>query len=255
MKRQLHILVAAAAVCIAPAAFASPISVEEGSPTLEIYWRNGVTPDAPIRSVGAIDFEVDGEGNFVGASESFTWGQGAEQDTINVTLANGNFDPFLNFAVGVVDAGTPSIFTFVFSSPLAPVPMGMVSWTLDLAGSFSQGSPNDGGSLAMAAPNTLGVLEGILNATSMAGTGGAAVFPAGGSSTYGPYATAGLFDCGVLGGCTTFSTRLSFLGSGGADALSFTGRFEITEVIPVPAAVWLLGSALGLLGWVRRRAA
>ena len=27
------------------------------------------------------------------------------------------------------------------------------------------------------------------------------------------------------------------------------------EVIPVPAAVWLFGSALGLLGWVRRRAA
>lgn len=28
-----------------------------------------------------------------------------------------------------------------------------------------------------------------------------------------------------------------------------------TTTIPVPAAVWLFGSALGLLGWVRRRAA
>jgi len=28
-----------------------------------------------------------------------------------------------------------------------------------------------------------------------------------------------------------------------------------TEVVPVPAAVWLFGSALGLLGWMRRRAA
>jgi hypothetical protein len=27
-----------------------------------------------------------------------------------------------------------------------------------------------------------------------------------------------------------------------------------TAVIPVPAAVWLFGSALGLLGWIRRRA-
>jgi hypothetical protein len=26
-----------------------------------------------------------------------------------------------------------------------------------------------------------------------------------------------------------------------------------TQVVPVPAAVWLFGSALGLLGWIRRR--
>jgi hypothetical protein len=25
--------------------------------------------------------------------------------------------------------------------------------------------------------------------------------------------------------------------------------------VPVPAAVWMMGSALGLLGWMRRRAA
>jgi hypothetical protein len=27
------------------------------------------------------------------------------------------------------------------------------------------------------------------------------------------------------------------------------------HVVPVPAAVWLFGSALGLMGWVRRKAA
>jgi hypothetical protein len=32
------------------------------------------------------------------------------------------------------------------------------------------------------------------------------------------------------------------------------GGFEMTfQVIPVPAAVWLFGSALGLLGWMRRK--
>lgn len=37
-------------------------------------------------------------------------------------------------------------------------------------------------------------------------------------------------------------------GIGGGEAMVFT-------VVPVPAAVWLFGSALGLLGWARRRVA
>lgn len=37
--------------------------------------------------------------------------------------------------------------------------------------------------------------------------------------------------------------------------LAFDNASLSTAVVPVPAAVWFLGSALGLLGWVRRRAA
>jgi hypothetical protein len=34
----------------------------------------------------------------------------------------------------------------------------------------------------------------------------------------------------------------------------YTSTFDATAVVPVPAAVWLFGSALGLMGFVRRRA-
>jgi hypothetical protein len=36
----------------------------------------------------------------------------------------------------------------------------------------------------------------------------------------------------------------------GGEAMKFS-----VNVIPVPAAVWLFGSALGMLGWMRRRTA
>ncbi len=31
-----------------------------------------------------------------------------------------------------------------------------------------------------------------------------------------------------------------------------TGTFLVRSQVPVPAALWLLGSALGMLGWMRR---
>jgi hypothetical protein len=46
---------------------------------------------------------------------------------------------------------------------------------------------------------------------------------------------------------------LGLLGSGGAGFFDDASFDQV--VIPVPAAVWLFGSALGLLGWVRRKAA
>lgn len=60
------------------------------------------------------------------------------------------------------------------------------------------------------------------------------------------------------GGCTQFvvsDSVNSVISCGSTTAgliVSMSGTFT-EQVIPVPAAVWLFGSALGLLGWVRRR--
>ncbi len=73
--------------------------------------------------------------------------------------------------------------------------------------------------------------------------------------------------CGLIGILSLDGVRYRVLGTvNGAGGDSFqlqtqTANNSIykvnftTAVVPVPAAVWLFGSALGLLGWVRRRAA
>lgn len=73
--------------------------------------------------------------------------------------------------------------------------------------------------------------------------------------------------CGLIGILSLDGVRYRLLGTvSGAGGDSFqlqtqTANNSIykvdfsTAVVPVPAAVWLFGSALGLLGWVRRRAA
>lgn len=73
--------------------------------------------------------------------------------------------------------------------------------------------------------------------------------------------------CGLLGILSLDGVRYRILGtvSGlGGDAFELTAQsgnnsiYKVefsTAAVPVPAAVWLFGSALGLLGWMRRRAA
>jgi len=57
----------------------------------------------------------------------------------------------------------------------------------------------------------------------------------------------------LLSGASTTSPGAVFtIGNGIAQGMP--GAFDMTfQVVPVPAAVWLFGSALGILGWVRRR--
>ncbi len=73
--------------------------------------------------------------------------------------------------------------------------------------------------------------------------------------------------CGLIPILTLDGVRYQLDGvvtAGGGDSLLLsiqTGNNSIyevaitTAVVPVPAAVWLFGSALGLLGWMRRRTA
>ena len=66
-----------------------------------------------------------------------------------------------------------------------------------------------------------------------------------------------LMDCQLLGSDLTGGQVSTILASSLIQT-DVGGKFvSITPVlivaIPVPAAVWLFGSALGLLGWIRRQ--
>ena len=56
----------------------------------------------------------------------------------------------------------------------------------------------------------------------------------------------------ILTASTSSSGESAFIDK---DVIAGTTMTVETTPIPVPAAVWLFGSALGLLGWVRRRTA
>lgn len=66
--------------------------------------------------------------------------------------------------------------------------------------------------------------------------------------TIGDYATGYADDMGKY-----FAAHIA--GYDDSQSGNTSGKFAGSTVVPVPAAVWLFGSALGILGWVRRKAA
>lgn len=63
----------------------------------------------------------------------------------------------------------------------------------------------------------------------------------------------GVTDAGFTGPQQGLLLFLSTEEGGGGDAAYLGASTSYFAVVPVPAAAWLFGSALGLLGWARRR--
>lgn len=64
-----------------------------------------------------------------------------------------------------------------------------------------------------------------------------------------------LSDAGGVVVLSKATSSLLTLPSGTPVAYVVSGSLVGVGVVPIPAAVWLFGSALGLLGWLRRKAA
>jgi hypothetical protein len=127
--------------------------------------------------------------------------------------------------------------------------------TIDLATGASTAGSTDCYRTAIAPapcfPAVLGGMPTAFNMSAGAPTPGACDLVAGTCGPDGPPAPLASFDA-ATGILSLFKEgRDAVVNTGGTDLLY---QFQLeTAVVPVPAAVWLFGSALGLLGFVRRR--
>ena len=80
--------------------------------------------------------------------------------------------------------------------------------------------------------------------------------------THGEAFEASSYDYGMLPTSSYSESSYNIHGNGHRDDFSFSSEFidgdyvislAGSHSIPIPAAVWLFGSGLGLLGWLRRR--
>lgn len=141
---------------------------------------------------------------------------------------------------------------------------GMLSWGMDTDGGGSGVTSASAIVLKDAGgSSTIATLSGVLASLSVDGSGNVTTDSgefrrAGGSAGGGCVdhvrwdASISKLSCGTL---TSGLWALSGTTDGSTVSATVNWGGHGTAVVPVPAAVWLMGSALGLLGWIRRKTA
>jgi hypothetical protein len=193
---------------------------------------------------------------------SLNWGSG---DAVTFHDLSSVLDPTGSFAASYTDFGAPSVFVTTFSFPtFTPTLFGTVAFSGSVSGSVTDGTGVPNGVAYSPTGGNPGVFRyqlfdttPTLLATFFQDPGTS--FPAGppNSHTTGPFDNSGsplLVGTGPngVGSVTVIS---SFLGSGGTDQYSFTGRWDVNPV-PEPSSIQL--ALTGLLGlaafaWKRRQ--
>jgi hypothetical protein len=210
-------------------------------------------------TTGALGFSIsvtiDGQAyNLTGEGYVLPEKTVGDPSTGAVTISGiANADPFITYAIGVVDFGAPSTFGFAFSipnalpaSPATTVSSSLVGGLTDTTGNGVSISPV--GSATFLMDNYLSDdltnfvwSVGLKDAHGASGTPGA--FYTYGAYTFGP--APGPANPPLTG---NFITTLNFTFSGGGDAAALTGFCEINPA-PVPPTLLLLGGGLiGLAG-------
>lgn len=184
-------------------------------------------------------------------------------DSVTFQGLSSVLDPTGSFSASYTDFGAPSTFVTTFSFPtFTPTLFGTVSFSGSVSGSVTDGTAaRDGVSYSPTVPNP-GVFKYQLFDTTPAPIATffldpGAAFPPGPPDTHntGPYSNTGsplIVPTGPngVGSVTVIS---SFMGSGGTDQYSFTGRWDVNPV-PEPSSIALfLTGLLGLGAFAHKR--
>jgi hypothetical protein len=251
-----HVFLLPFAICLgfsilirAGVAGATPMSEDE-------FWGTVTAPTATVDGeeqafniVPIFDEVNTGVIGYLVPAQTLNFAGGDEVSTNGTSFTL--FDPVITLAGGVVDFGAPSNFTFMSASPLAPPITTLATGLLTISGSFADGA-SDGGSWAPFAYPL--IAQATIENSGVADAGPAAVFATPGD-VYGPFNVPYNFDCTALGDgqCDSFDVQVSFTGSGGNDAFSFTARHEIN--VPEPTTAALVGLGLVAMAVARRNRA
>jgi hypothetical protein len=193
------------------------------------------TPTANCVSTGAV---------VVGGSE------GLSLDSWNLFLDE---DPVVSATVAVTNLSlSTQQYTLLFTLPILAIPGSTV-----IGGSIQGGATdNNGNGVTLSAPTASSLYTALIDAVAVQ-----SLYVAPQSFSAGSFLSLNVPNLAFgtpipsLAGPAALSTiaiRLDFLLTPG-DSATFTGNF-VVQPVPVPAAAWLLGSALGLFGVLRRKA-
>lgn len=145
----------------------------------------------------------------------------------NTVLASNSLFKQANVGIGTVAPGQPWTVTFDARGSFGPGGVAFAEFFNELSGGGT--SPCTGCGILGGAPLQLDPDPTVWKSFSFSGVNGADV-----------------------SGGVTLQLGATTGGGAGSFANMYYDNISI-NVVPVPAAVWLFGSALGLLGWVRRR--
>jgi hypothetical protein len=214
------------------------------------------------RSVNPICAGVGENGDFefsIGNAILIEDNEGRTLASITSLSFGGNVDPTIGYAIGLIDFGAPSTFSFLFSTPVVSVPYTSAFQTYSIS---LTDAATDGASATPAAPNAniqrafAGV--GVPNTNLGVDVGTACTDGPGApaSAACGPNELTSFFAPTPY---DTLQIRTAFQGSGGGDLFSVNGRADLTQDTNgsgVPEPTTVLYSGIGLIGIVvglRRR--